>query len=172
MKKLLLPLLALCFFVPFLAGCTAADEPAPEVPVPTPVPEPVPVVESPVLIIPDQLAGIPVSLSAIPMRQEDALYFTFVMDAQRIRDVIPPQGYPMMVIFFAYKKDTMPPGFSPESPSEIRESGIPYKTRSLHIYPGNIITHYEQVPEFGSPSRLFDPDKPYVYGAAIELRRA
>jgi len=92
------------------------------------------------------------------------------LDARQARGTIPSGGYPMMLIFFAYNIDKAPAGFVPESADDIRESGVPYKTRSIHLYPNNVITHMEQVPEMGSSPNIFNAESPYVYGIVIELR--
>lgn len=169
MKRIAI-LLLLCLLVPFISGCTSETEAPPEIPAPTPTPVPVAPVESPVIILPQELHQIPITLSAVPLLNENALLLSFEMDARRARGLIPTQGYSMIVVFFAYNIDRMPEGYQPATTDEVRTSGIPYKTRILGIYPDNIITHTEQVPPTGSPSRLFDPREDYVYGAIIDLR--
>jgi len=111
-----------------------------------------------------------VRLNATPMATDPALMFNLELDARQARGTIPSAGYPMMLIFFTYNTDRVPAGFVPESADEVRTSGIPYKTRSFHIYPGNLIPHREQVPEMGSGPGIFDPTAPHVYGLIIELR--
>ena len=112
-----------------------------------------------------------VRLDATPLGTDPALMLHLEMDARQARGTIPSGGYPMMLTFFAYNIDRAPAGFAPGSADEVRASGIPYKTRSIHIYPNNVITHREQVPEMGSSPNIFNAESSYVYGVVIELRQ-
>ncbi len=170
MKRIAI-LLLLCLMLPFISGCTAETEAPPETPAPTPTPVPVAPVESPVIILPPELAGTAVTLSASPLTQDNALYLSFEMNARGRQAQIPTGGYPLMLTFFAYNVDQFEPGYAPATASEVRYSGMPYKTRSVHLYSQNILTHTEQVPERGSPAGLFSPGKSYAYGVSIEIRR-
>lgn len=163
-------LLLLCLLLPLLSGCTGVDTP-PEPLKPTPTPEPVASVESPVIVLPPELARTPVTLSASPQTQDNALYLTFEMNARGQQSQIPTEGYPLMLTFFTYNTEKFESGYTPSTADEVRNSGMPYKTRSLRLYSQNILTHNEQVPERGSSARLFDPDKPYLYGVVIEIRQ-
>ncbi|MDO8842336.1 hypothetical protein, partial [Methanocalculus sp.] len=163
MKKWFFIAIILCLIVPLLSGCTAAPETDVIIPETTP-PTQVPVspVQSPVIIVPSELQSIPITLSASPLTRDNALLLTFEMNARQISGVIPREGYSMMLIFFAYNTDQVSVGYSPATADEVRTSGIPYKTRSIIVYPENVITHQEQVPDMGSPLRIFNPDEPYV----------
>jgi len=163
-------LLLLCLMLPFISGCTAETEAPPETPAPTPTPVPVAPVESPFIVLPPELEGTTVTLSASPLTQDNALYLTFEMNARGRQAQIPSEGYPMMLTFFVYNTDQFAPGYAPSTAEEVRHSGMPYKTRSLHLYSENILTHTEQVPERSSPAGLFYPAKPYVYGVIIDIR--
>ncbi len=163
-------LLLLCLMLPFISGCTAETEAPPETPAPTPTPVPVAQVESPVIILPPELAGTAVTLSATPVPDDNALYLTLEMNARGRQAQIPTEGYPMMLTFFVYNTDQFAPGYGPATSEEVRNSGMPYKTRSLHLYSENILTHNEQVPERNSPAGLFAPGKPYAYGVIIDIR--
>ncbi|MBR1369224.1 hypothetical protein RJ53_06835 [Methanocalculus chunghsingensis] len=172
MKTTLPFLLSLCLLIVCISGCTTTPdvpEPAP-IPTPTPTPEPAPP-ESPVIILPPELSSVIVKLDAAPLDTEPALMLQLEMDARQAPGTLPSAGYPMMLTFFTYNIDRAPAGFSPGSADEVRASGIPYKTRSIHIYPDNIITHREQVPEMGSSPNIFNSELPYVYGVVIELRQ-
>ncbi len=169
MKRFLL-LLTLCMLLPFFSGCTSETEAPPEIPAPTPTPVPVAPVESPVIVLPPELAGTPVTLSASPLTQDNALYLSFEMNARGRLAQIPTEGYPLMLTFFAYNIDQFEPGYAPATAAEVRNSGMPYKTRSLHLYSQNFLTHTEQVPERGSPAGLFYPGKPFAYGVIIDIR--
>lgn len=169
MKRIAI-LLLLCLLLPFVSGCTAEPEAPPEIPAPTPTPVPIAPVGSPVIILPPELAGTSVALSASPLTQDNALYLTLEMNARGRQAQIPTEGYPLMLTFFVYNTDQFAPGYAPTTSEEVRNSGLPYKTRSLHLYSENILTHNEQVPERGSPAGLFYPGKPYVYGVIIDIR--
>ncbi len=169
MKRIAI-LLLLCILLPFLSGCTSETEAPPEIPTQTPTPMPVAPVESPVIVLPPELAGTSVTLSATPQTQDNALYLTTEMNARGGQAQIPTEGYPLMLTFFAYNTDRFEPGYAPSTAAEVRNSGLPYKTRSLRLYSQNILTHNEQVPERGSPAGLFDPGKPYAYGVIIDIR--
>ena len=164
-------LLLLCLLVVFITGCTTETEAAPEIPARTPTPVPVAAVESPVIILPPELAGTAVKLSASPLTQDNALYLTLEMNARGRQNQIPTEGYSLMLTFFAYNTDQFEPGYAPSTAEEVRYSGMPYKTRSLRLYSENILTHNEQVPEMGSPAGLFYPGKSYVYGVIIDIRQ-
>lgn len=171
MKKWFYIVIILCMIVPLLSGCTSAPET--DVIIPETIPQTqvqAPSVASPVIIVPSELQSVPVTLTASPLTRDDALLLTFEMNTRQRSGVIPREGYSMMLLFFAYNIDSVSSGYSPTTADEVRTSGIPYKTRTIRVYPENIITHQEQVPEMGSPLRSFNPDEPYVYGVAIELR--
>ena len=169
MKRIAI-LLLLCLLLPFFSGCTSEAEAPPEIPTPTPTSVPIAPVESPIIVLPPELAGTPVTLSASPLTQDNALYLSFEMNARGRQAQIPTEGYPLMLTFFAYNTDQFEPGYAPKTASEVRYSGMPYKTRSVHLYSQNILTHTEQVPERGSPAGLFYPGKPYAYGVIIDIR--
>lgn len=168
--KYIATLLLLCLLLPFFSGCTAESEAPPEIPAPSPTPVPATPVESPVIILPPALATVPTTLSASPLTQDNALYLTLEINARGWQGQIPTEGYPLMLTFFVYNSDQFEPGYTPSTADEVRDAGIPYKTRSLHIYSQNILTHNEQVPQRGSPAGLFSPGKPYVYGVIIDIR--
>ncbi|MCQ1537775.1 hypothetical protein FTO68_02060 [Methanocalculus taiwanensis] len=169
MKRIAI-LLLLCLMLPFFSGCTGVDT-SPDPLTPTPAPVPVVSVESPVIVLPPELAGTPVTLSAIPLQTDHALYLTFEMNARGRQRQIPTGGYPLILTFFVYNTDQFAPGYAPSTADEVRNSAIPYKTRSLHLYSENILTHNEQVPERSSPAGLFYPSRPYAYGVIIEIRQ-
>lgn len=171
MKKWIIALFAFCVLVSFLSGCTSTPDAPPETPAPTPKPYVPPPVESPVIITPPELSGIPITLGAIPLITENALLMNFELDTRSKRALLPQDGYSLIIVFFAYNVDQVPPGFSPASAEEVRSADIPYKTRQLRVYLENVIIHKEQVPERGSPARIFNPDEPYVYGVVIETRQ-
>jgi hypothetical protein len=170
MKKIL-PLVLLCLLLPLLAGCTAS----PEAPEPTPVvietqiPSP-PQIVSPVIIAPEEFSRVIITLDAQPLPTDPALLLTLGLDAKESRGSIPREGYSVTMAFFAYNVDSKPAGYSPKTAAELRTSGIPYKTRTMLIYPDNIINHREQVPEVGSQTGIFNPNLPYIYGIIIEMR--
>ena len=171
MMKTLYLILLFCLLLPLLSGCTTT---APEAPEPAPIvtltPVPVTPPESPVIITPPEFSRVRISLDANPLQTDPALLLTLEMDARTSSGTIPREGYSVTMTFFAYNVDAAPAGFLPETADDIRASGLPYKTRTMLIYQDNIITHREQVPEMGSPTGIFNPDTPYIYGVIIEMR--
>ncbi|MDD3977560.1 hypothetical protein L1994_06595 [Methanomicrobium antiquum] len=164
--KFILLLAVMTFFV-VLTGCTSTDstyiaEPATTVTTITPT-ETLKVISEPLILkageMPDEII---ITHEAKPVNENTAVLVYYTLDSKATDSKSNQDGWKFIVTAFAYNTDKVS-DFNPKSIQDIINSGVPYQSRNIHLYPKNVYPDKIEISK--SPSgQIIDLNKPYNYG--------
>lgn len=170
-KRLFILITAMILLVLF-SGCTTTDSSpikteTSAAAMPTPVSS---VISEPFIIkmenIPEEIT---VTSDSKPVNKNSAILIYYTLDSTETNSYANQNGWKIIVTAFAYNTANVPKDFNPASSGEIRDSGIPYQSRSIHVYPNNVYSDSIEISD--SPSgQVIDANKPYNYGIIFTLQ--
>lgn len=156
------------------AGCTESDADADtptatgtQTQMPTPSPTPVPAGDNGDYSLDDSLPiDMEVIVGAVPV-SKTALLVNYNLDLSVMGSAMKQDGWNIIVTSYAYNPGDMEPGFYVAGYDDIISSGIPYKSRNIHVYPGNIYPDKIEVSDNPDTGVVIDTDASYNYGVVL-----
>ncbi|MDD4126628.1 MAG: hypothetical protein PHV39_02940 [Methanomicrobium sp.] len=169
-KSLFIVIIVMMFLILF-SGCTATDSAPIEGQTTTAA---IPNQEQPVISEPlivksgDIPEDITITYDAKPVNENSAVLIYYTLDSTKADSYTNQDGWKITVTAFAYNTKNAPANFNPKNIRDIMNSGIPYESRSIHVYPKNV--YPDKIEISNSPTgQTIDLNNPYNYGILFTL---
>ncbi|MBP2132948.1 uncharacterized protein YcfL [Methanomicrobium sp. W14] len=118
--------------------------------------------------IPDDIM---VNISAVPATEDSAVLVYYVLNSSEtgVYSNSNSSGWNIVVTAFAYNPYSAPENFDPKNVHDIIDSGVPYKSRNIRLFPDNVYNDRIEVSKSPDGNSI-NPDEPYNYGIILTLQ--